>query len=326
MRYLYKDITPAGLELSLLVGNAFNRELTPYEKTEQAARLKKALIRARDEDGLEIQGRLRSLIADVLGESATNVGRMEQINNNLTPEAKEQFKAGNLGITAAYETSKLDEDEQNEIAQQAAAGEDIRAKEIAAKVAEKKAGDDYRTPHPESATSLCYSCLNYSTCNVKTGTCEKCDEYINKAEAEETDEQRYDEQQAAIDKQTQKTLQAREREAALDRVLQPKEQKVHELKLAAMYFKDVATGKKSFELQKNDRGFKTGDALRLNEYADGKETGRYIEADIVYMLEDYSGLQKGYCILGIKVTKVSETDTQIDGQINIKDFLSESEA
>lgn len=92
---------------------------------------------------------------------------MEQINNNLTPEAKEQFKAGNLGITAAYETSKLDEDEQNEIAQQAAAGEDIRAKEIAAKVAEKKAGDDYRTPHPESVTSLCYSCLNYSTCNVK---------------------------------------------------------------------------------------------------------------------------------------------------------------
>lgn len=251
---------------------------------------------------------------------------MEQINNNLTPEAKEQFKAGNLGITAAYETSKLDEDGQNEIAQQAAAGEDIRAKEIAAKVAEKKAGDDYRTPHPESITSLCYSCLNYSTCNVKTGTCEKCDEYINKAEAEKTDEQRYDEQQAAIDKQTQKTLQAREREAALDRVLQPKEQKVHELKLAAMYFKDVATGKKSFELRKNDRGFKTGDALRLNEYADGKETGRYIEADIVYMLEDHSGLQEDYCILGIKVTKVPETDTQIDGQTDIKNFLSESEA
>ena len=39
------------------------------------------------------------------------------------------------------------------------------------------------------------------------------------AEAEKTDEQRYDEQQAAIDKQTQKTLQARECEAALDRAL-----------------------------------------------------------------------------------------------------------
>ena len=93
-----------------------------------------------------------------------------------------------------------------------------------------------------------------------------------------------------------------------------------------MYFKDVATGKKSFELCKNDRSFKTGDVLRLNEYADGKETGRHIEADIVYMLEDYSGLQEGYCILGIKVTKGPETDTQINGQADIKDFLSESGA
>lgn len=308
VRYLYKDVTPAMLELSLLVGNAFNRELTAYEKTEQASRLKKALIRAKDEDGLELQGRMRDIIADILGESSTNVGRMEHINNNLTKEAREQFKAGNLGITAAYETSKLDEDEQNEIAKQAAEGE-VRAKEIAARVAEKKAGDDYRTPHPESITSLCYSCLNYSTCNVKTGTCKKCDEYINKAEAEKTDEQRYDEQQAAIDKQTQKALQAREQEAVLDKALHPKEQKVHELKLVAIYFSDVATGLKSFELRRNDRGFKVGDALRLNEYSAGKATGRYIKADIVYMLENYSGLQEGYCILGINVTEVSEMDT-----------------
>lgn len=44
VRYLYKDMTEATFELSLLVGNAFNRELTPYEKTEQAARLKKHLL------------------------------------------------------------------------------------------------------------------------------------------------------------------------------------------------------------------------------------------------------------------------------------------
>ena len=71
---------------------------------------------------------------------------------------------------------QVKEDEQSEIAAQAAAGEGVRAKEIAEKVKERQAGDDYRTPHPESITSLCYSCLNYSTCNVKTGTCEKCDE------------------------------------------------------------------------------------------------------------------------------------------------------
>lgn len=300
VRYLYRDMTEATFELSLLVGNAFNRELTAYEKTEQAARLKNALIRAQKEDGLEIKGRMREMIADLLGESATNVGRMEKIANDLTSQAKEQFKNGNLGITAAYETSKLSEEEQNKIAAKAAEGE-VRAKEIAEKVAEKKLGDDYRTPHPESITSLCYSCLNYSTCNVKTGRCKKCDEYINKAEAEKTDEERYNEEQAALDRQTKRKLQEMQKENELDKALQTKAEKIHEVKLSSIYFDDVAAGIKNFELRKNDRGYKVGDILKLNEVKSGKETGRFIKAKIEYMLEEHTGLQEGYCILGIKV-------------------------
>lgn len=312
VRYLFRDMTEATFELSLLVGNAFNRELTAYEKTEQAVRLKRALIRAKDEDGLEIQGKMRDVIAELLGESGTNIGRMESIDKNLVPEAKEQFKAGNMGITAAYEASKLPEDEQRAIAAQAAEDGNVRAKEIAEKVQQRKAGDDYETPHPESITSLCYSCLNYATCNVKTGTCEKCDQYINKAEAEKTPEQIYDEEQDRIDKETKKKLEERAREEHLDKVLNSKpEKKIHELKLAKMYYADVASGKKRFELRKNDRGFKVGDGLRLKECTDGEETGRYIDTDIVYMLEDYAGLTDGYCILGIEVVRVAETDTQI---------------
>lgn len=320
VRYLYKDMTEATFELSLLVGNAFNRELTPYEKMEQAARLKKALIRAKEEDGLEIQGRMRDIIAETLKESTSNIARMEQINNNLSDSAKEQFKNGNMGITAAYETSKLAEDDQEEIADRYASGEDVRAKEIAEKVTEKKAAekakkeeakekenvaaDEYRTPHPESITSLCYSCLNYSTCNVKTSTCKKCDEYINKAEAEKTDEQRYNEEQDKIDKETKRKLQERDREEALDKALQPREKKVHELKLSALFYEDVARGRKRFELCKNDHNIKVGDKVRLNECRSGDYTGRYIEAEIVYKLENYSGLEGGYCILGIDVINV----------------------
>lgn len=320
VRYLYKDMTEATFELSLLVGNAFNRELTAYEKMEQAARLKKALIRAKEEDGLEIQGRMRDIIAETLKESTSNIARMEQINNSLSDSAKEQFKNGNMGITAAYETSKLTEDEQEAIADRYASGEDVRAKEIAEKVTEKKAAekakkeeakekenvaaDEYRTPHPESITSLCYSCLNYSTCNVKTPTCKKCDEYINKAEAEKTDEQRYNEEQDKIDKETKRKLQERDREEALDKALQPREKKVHELKLSALFYEDVARGRKRFELCKNDHNIKVGDKVRLNECRSGDYTGRYIEAEIVYKLENYSGLEGGYCILGIDVINV----------------------
>ena len=127
------------LELSLIVGNAFNRRLTPYEETEQAARLKAALIRARDEDGLEITGKLRDVVADILQTSRTKVARMDKINNSLEPEAREQFKAGKLGKSAAYETAKLPEEEQRQIAAQAAAGKAVKHKEVAEKVAEKKA-------------------------------------------------------------------------------------------------------------------------------------------------------------------------------------------
>lgn len=310
VRFLYRDMTEATLELSLLVGNAFNRELTAYEKTEQAVRLKRALLRAKEEDGLEIQGKLREVIAELLGESGTNIGRMESIDKNLVPEAKEQFKAGNMGITAAYETSKLPEEEQRAIAAQAAEDGNVRAKEIAEKVQQRKAGDEYQTPHPESITSLCYSCLNYSTCNVKTGTCEKCDKYINKAEAEKTPEQLYDEEQARIDRETKRKLEEMEREKRIDAALNSKpERKVHELKLAQMFFTDVASGKKRFELRKNDRGFKVGDGLRLKEYTNGQETGKYIDADVVYMLENWTGLKEDYCILGIEVLRVAETDT-----------------
>ena len=139
VKYLYKDMTPAMLELSLIVGNAFNRRLTPYEETEQAARLKAALIRARDEDGVEIPGKLRDVVADLLQTSQTRVARMDKINNSLVPEAREQFKTGNIGSSAAYETAKLPEEEQREIAAQAAAGEKVKHKDIAEKVEEKKA-------------------------------------------------------------------------------------------------------------------------------------------------------------------------------------------
>ena len=226
---------------------------------------------------------------------------------------------------------KVDEDalegldivtEQKEIAEKAAAGENVRAKEIAEKVAEKKAGDDYETPHPESITSLCYSCQKYKDCNVKTGTCQKCDQYINKAEAEKTDEQRYSEEQDAIDRQTKKKLQERADAEKMEHLPSEGniEHKQHELKIVASDYEDVISGKKSFELRKNDRGYKQGDSLKMLEFKDGKHTGRTIDADIIYMLEDYTGLTEGYCILGIRVTdytgKVSETDTE-SGAVNV---------
>lgn len=137
--YRFMDMSEAMYELRLLAGNGYTQELTAYEKTRLVERTKAALIRAKEEDGLEIQGKMRDLVAAMLNESSTNVARMDAINNNATPEIKEQLKEGNIGITAAYEAAKLSADDQRAIAAAAGAGEDVRAKEIAQRVAEQVA-------------------------------------------------------------------------------------------------------------------------------------------------------------------------------------------
>ena len=139
VRYLYKDMTPAMLELSLLMGNAYNRELTAWEKTEQAQRLKEALLKAKKEDGLEIRGKLRDVVAEIMNESSSGIARMDKIHHNAEPEIKEEFRKGNLSISAAYEAAKLSKEEQREVAKKASEEGGIQAKEIAERIEWKTA-------------------------------------------------------------------------------------------------------------------------------------------------------------------------------------------
>ncbi|MBD9774248.1 DUF3850 domain-containing protein [Enterococcus faecalis] len=77
-----------------------------------------------------------------------------------------------------------------------------------------------------------------------------------------------------------------------------KEPTIHELKILPEYFEAVVSGDKCFEIRRNDRGYKVGDILRLNEYEDGKYTGNFHVAEITY-ITDYAQ-QDGYVVLGIK--------------------------
>lgn len=138
VRYLYKDMTQSMLELSLLMGNAYNRELTAWEKTQQAKRLKEALMRAKKEDGLEIPGKLRDVVAGLMNESGSNIAKMESISHNAIQEIQDQFKNGNIGISAAYEAAKLPPEEQKAVAKKTAEGKNISVKEIAGKRAGKQ--------------------------------------------------------------------------------------------------------------------------------------------------------------------------------------------
>lgn len=76
----------------------------------------------------------------------------------------------------------------------------------------------------------------------------------------------------------------------------------HNLKILKPYYEAVAAGDKTFELRKDDRPYRIGDTLVLNEIGAGNEpTGRVIKKKVGCILRDCPeyGLLRGYCILSL---------------------------
>ena len=101
-------------ELTLLFANSTARELSDYEKIQQAMRIKELLQNIKGK-GNTISGRLREIVAEMLDVSTAQVGRMEKIHADLIPEFKEELKSQDIGIRAAYELSTLSKDEQAQV-------------------------------------------------------------------------------------------------------------------------------------------------------------------------------------------------------------------
>ena len=90
--------------------------------------------------------------------------------------------------------------------------------------------------------------------------------------------------------------------------------KLHELKIKHEYLVEIALGNKTFELRKNDRDYRVGDLIRFIDIkqsnSDKHDCDIYIDEDtlykITYILKDVPeyGLDKDYCILGIKKLEI----------------------
>lgn len=80
---------------------------------------------------------------------------------------------------------------------------------------------------------------------------------------------------------------------------------VHAVKIEPEYFCDYKFGEKLFEIRKNDRPYKVGDFLALNEYDGEAYTGRCSIAVIIYILDDPEYCKTGYVTLGIMPCNVS---------------------
>ena len=136
----YKVQSMIEFRMAILIGNTFNRKMTDFDLMNQARQWKEVLTQAKKEKViiLERGERIRDYVAEILKEPPEKIKQLQAIDNNATEAVKEEFKKGNLGTTAAYAASSLPEDKQEEIAEKAAAGQDVKCDEIRQQTEKKK--------------------------------------------------------------------------------------------------------------------------------------------------------------------------------------------
>lgn len=317
--------------VQLIIANAYRTKNTK-DILEEAKQLKESLQYMKENNltlcGVKLDGKIRDAIANIMKMSSTKIAQIDSINNNLLPEFKEKLGNGEMTFSAAYELSGMTQEEQAEMLENHENGSSPTLKEVRnAKKKEEsdsdtlsgqmKYQDDYESEEdqtqdeepdqeeewqqaqPESITSLCYSCKRYSECNVKTGTCNHCDRYINKAE--KTEEQRYEEQQDAIDRETKRKLQEKEDEKKMDRLPSDSETQIECIRLSQAVFEVVMEGKKPYLIIKNDK-VRVGMVIDALEFVYGKATGRELHLEVICMdnAETSSAVEDGYSIIGIR--------------------------
>lgn len=347
--------------LALIMANRF-REKTDWERMTEALETEKLVLELKG--SMNIPGRTRDLLAEIIETSPAQLGRYKAIYNNIIPELMAEFKANRIVVSVIYEASGLPEDYQKQAAevfrenevltlsdikqlkknweasqqipgqmdisqmeekQEAAgagestagnetdqqqeetategAGEATEGTEEATEDTEDAAGQqsEYIDPQPEQITSLCYSCTHYEDCHDKTATVTSCNAYENRREAQKTDEERYNEEQAAIDRETQKKLREMQQEEKMQH-LPSDDRKEKTIRVSPDKMKAVAIDHtRPYMILKND-DYREGDTVKLIEFAEGRATGNTADMKIICMDDDTtsSALEEGYCVIALQ--------------------------
>lgn len=340
--------------LALIMANRF-REKTDWERMTEALETEKLVLELKG--SMNIPGRTRDLLAEIIETSPAQLGRYKAIYNNIIPELMAEFKANRIVVSVIYEVSGLPEDYQKQAAevfrenevltlsdikqlkknweasQQIPGQMDIsqmEEKQEAAGAGESTAGNEtdqqqeetategageategtedaagqqseYIDPQPEQITSLCYSCTHYEDCHDKTVTVTSCNAYENRREAQKTDEERYNEEQAAIDRETQKKLREMQQEEKMQH-LPSDERKEKTIRVSPDKMKAVAIDHtRPYMILKND-DYREGDTVKLIEFAEGRATGNTADMKIICMDDDTTSnaLEEGYCVIALQ--------------------------
>jgi ASC-1-like (ASCH) protein len=71
------------------------------------------------------------------------------------------------------------------------------------------------------------------------------------------------------------------------------------LKILPEYYEAVKCGDKTFEVRLNDRDYQVNDVLHLQEFNNGRYTGRELVVAVTYILDNPTYCKKGYVIMSL---------------------------
>lgn len=388
------SMDPDEEQISIIIANSY-RDKSLNDTIEEYTRLKGSLQKIKT-SGRKIKGydltsgRLRNIVADMMQKSPTNIANLEAINNHLIPEFREVIRQDQLTISAAYELSKMSEQQQAEVYKQYQKTGSVSYKEVKAAAVKAEPSDEdilafckatdldmvigiegrfedecwqlaktyagrsggdlsfecdpkglkindskritwisfinrakallqpepvsesdtegYTDPEPEKITSLCYSCDRYEDCTARNSVCTSCNTYVDRREARKTEQQKYNEAQEKIDRETKKKLAEIEKEKqkpepAAGGQKEKELQDLRYIRVTVDEFNRIEAGKQHVFIEKRPEKNRAriGQEIVVQAFSNGFFTGLSKNMVVSWFTNDTdsSALQEGYQILDL---------------------------
>lgn len=113
--YVYCKIEDTGddirNELILIFTNSTQRDRNDFDKIKEIKRIK-VLLDTYQENGGELKGRKRDIIAAILKTTKSKIGRLENIANNLIDDFMKAFENGEINVSTANEIAGMTQNAQ----------------------------------------------------------------------------------------------------------------------------------------------------------------------------------------------------------------------
>lgn len=288
-------------QIEIITANSY-RDKTDYELVEEERRLKKALEELKRQ-GKKYKGRdlgkgpLREVIAQIMRRSETKIAQIEAVWKNLLPELQEELKKGTITFSAAYALSGMSREEQEKACETGK----LTHKEVKGRKEElKRQKGIVQKGEAESDGG------NLSD----NADAESEEEFENpgggekpvkkNCSNEKTEEQKYKEQQAKIDRETKRKLQEMEEEEKMKHLpSETRTDRKYMERISPQEAEEIRSGARRFAITK-EGPYRVNDTMEYLIFKGGVNTGKTVKCRITFVMEEHTGLEEGYCILGIE--------------------------